>query len=105
MTDNKNQKSSGVNPLIIGAVGAAVGAAAVVLSDEKNRQKVMDKLTQAGEQVDKMKVDAADRLEGMKSQAEDVGDQVEGKAEEMIGQAKDLKEKAEKKVEEVKKNK
>lgn len=103
MQDHKNQKSGGINPLVMGAVGAAVGAAAVVLSDEKNRKKVMDTLNQAGEKADEMRGDAAGRFDEMRSQAEDVKGQVEDKVEELRDQADDVKGKVEKAAETAKK--
>lgn len=40
MADNNN---GGINPVAAGLVGVVVGAAAVVMADKKNRDKVMKK--------------------------------------------------------------
>ena len=75
------QKSGGVNPLVMGAVGVAAGAAAVILSDEKNRQKAMDSLNQVGDQVGdgaaKVKAEAADKVEMARKHIDEVSDQLQ----------------------------
>ncbi len=88
MNDNKHQNSQGVNPIVMGAVGAAVGAAAVVLSNEKNRQKVMDTLNNAGQEADKLKGQASDKLDELKSQAGEIQEDLQSKAEKAAEDAK-----------------
>jgi gas vesicle protein len=82
-----------MNPVeagMIGAVaGAAVGAAAVILSEEKNREAI------------------GDEIDEVKKGGQKIYNQVKGKVEDMATDAKDKAEKAvaqgEKKVDEVKK--
>ena len=88
MNVNKNQNNQGVSPLVMGAVGAAVGAVAVAMSDEKNRQKVMNTLNSAGEEANKMKSQATDKLDELKSQASDLQEDLQGKAEKAAEEAK-----------------
>ncbi len=47
-------QKSGTNPLIIGAAGAAVGALAVSLADQKKRKKVENIIAEGYKQGEKM---------------------------------------------------
>jgi len=58
-SQSDNFESKGVNPLTAAIMGAAVGAVAVLLSDQKNRkvfQKKLDEIKHQGqEQLEKMR--------------------------------------------------
>ena len=60
MTKNKK---GGINPLAAAVVGAAVGAAAVVLSDPKKRKQIKDKAQQLKEKGSKEFEKARQKLE------------------------------------------
>lgn len=44
MANKKKGNNKGINPVVVGMVGVAVGVAAVELSNEKKRKKVQKKL-------------------------------------------------------------
>lgn len=72
MTDQKQKKhnvgKAGLNPMVAAVAGAVVGAgvavAAVVLKDEKNREKIKEVLTNVKEET-------AGYIDDMKSRAHD----------------------------------
>lgn len=49
MAEEKNKNKKGVNPLVAAAAGAAIGAAAVALSDKKTRDKIKNKTLEGRE--------------------------------------------------------
>ena len=67
-------KNKGMNPVeagIAGAVvGAAVGATAVVLSEEKNRKMIGKKLNEYREQGQKVYSDLKEKVEELSAQGE-----------------------------------
>ncbi len=81
--NDKKQTGNGVNPLVVGAVGAAVGAVAVALSDKKNRDKVMETLNQAGDKAEKLRSEAEDKMDDVKSQVDDMSGKAEKAADEL----------------------
>lgn len=75
---NDHQKG-GVNPVSVGLagmiIGAAAGAAAVALSDDRNRKKLQKTATQ-------LKTEGSKRLKEWKENAEDLKETTEGKLDE-----------------------
>jgi hypothetical protein len=74
-----NNKNGGVNPMVASlagaALGAAVGAGAVILSDKKNQEKLKKAL-------DGLKKQGFDVLEIVQKEAQNVRKQIGGAAEE-----------------------
>jgi len=98
MTDTKNNKKGGMNPLVMGAVGAAVGAAAVVLSDKKNRDKVVDRFNKATTDAEKMKDDAEEKAGEVSKEAQKKAKEWQSQADDMTKQAKEMADKAKKEL-------
>lgn len=75
-----NSKKGGVNPMVASlagaALGAAVGAGAVILSDKKNQEKLKKAL-------DGLKKQGFDVLEIVQKEAQNVRKQIAGSAEEV----------------------
>ncbi len=71
MNDQK-KPSGGVNPLVAGAVGVAVGADRHVLTDKKNRDKMRASVENVGKEADKARTQAADKIDDLKGQANDM---------------------------------
>ena len=80
-----NGKKGGVNPMVASlagaALGAAVGAGAVILSDKKNQEKLKKAL-------DSLKKQGFDVLEIVSKEAQNVRKQIGGAAEEVKNSAK-----------------
>lgn len=52
--DKNKKQNKGVNPLIVGVAGAAVGAVAVSLADQKNRKQVEKMIVEGYKQGEKV---------------------------------------------------
>lgn len=84
MTDQKQKKHNvgnvGLNPMVAAVAGAVVGAgvtvAAVVLKDEKNREKIKEVLTNVKEDTTDYIDDVKSRVHDMKGAAEKKFDEV-----------------------------
>lgn len=80
-----DKKSGGVNPMVASlagaAIGAAVGAGAVILSDEKNRKKLEGAL-------EGLKKQGFNVLEIAKNEAESIKKQLTPAAEEAVKEVK-----------------
>lgn len=90
---NNDKKSGGVNPMVASlagaAIGAAVGAGAVILSDEKNRKKLESAL-------EGLKKQGFDVLEIAKKEASSIKKQLTPMAEEAVKEVKKATKKASK---------
>lgn len=88
-----NDKKGGVNPMVASlagaAIGAAVGAGAVILSDEKNRKKLESAL-------EGLKKQGFNVLEIAKNEAESIKKQLTPVAEEAVKEVKKATKKASK---------
>jgi gas vesicle protein len=97
-----NQASGGINPLVAGAVGAAVGAAAALFSDSRNRQKAMEILEEtvnrARASAEDAKQIAADTLSNLEESTDKVRREASDAAPKKIKEASEkLREETEKK--------
>ena len=85
MANGKNDKKGGVNPMVASlagaAIGAAVGAGAVILSDEKNRKKLENAL-------EGLKKQGFDVLEIAKKEASSIRNQLAPAGEEAVKEVK-----------------
>jgi gas vesicle protein len=88
-----NDKKTGLNPMVASlagaALGAAVGAGAVILSDEKNRKKLEEAL-------EGLKKQGFDVLEIAKKEASSIKKQLTPAAEEAVKEVKKAAKKASK---------
>lgn len=72
MADTQTNKGSAVSATITGmAIGAAVGAGAVLLSDEKKRKKVMKNMNTAKDKAVDMLQQAKGKVKEFRSTADD----------------------------------
>jgi len=79
--ENKKDGGSIASTLVAAVAGMALGAAAVVLSDNKNRQKI-------GKNIDKLKDQGTQALSDVKERLTDMSDNAQKQVEETRSEIK-----------------
>lgn len=86
MTSTNNSQTKGPSPIGAAIAGAAVGAAAVILSSKKNRDDIKEKLSQFAAQGE-------EKFQTMQEKVEDAKESSKKKLANKLGEAKDRLEK------------
>lgn len=96
MNDDKNKKGSHFRTAVTAAtIGAVAGAAGVILSDKKNREKLSEKVSDLQKKAQETKDDIQHRMMNVKTQA---SREINKRKKEMSGTANKTKKQAERKM-------
>jgi len=91
ITHKQDEKKGGFNPAVAATaavIGAGIVAGAIALSDDKNRKKVTDALTDVKEKAEDMIDDVKDRAKDQKEEVEKDLDELKDRAEKVTDSAK-----------------